>query len=437
MSQIKRVAVLGSGTMGLGIAGMCASAGCDVLLLDLHKESCDSALPRLVAGRTPVLEDETRLHLITTGSFADDMPKIADCQWICEAIVEEVSAKRRIFREAERYRSDGSILSTNTSGIPLRDLYTGMPERLQQDVAVTHFFNPVHAMKLVELVPGTRTRSEAIAVLADFLGNTVGKGVVYAKDTVNFIGNRIGCLWINAGLHLAEKSILTDGLTVEQVDALLSTPMGFPATGLYGLCDLIGIDVMYNVNRNLEENLPENDSSRRFIALPEKVQGMYDRGQLGRKTGGGFYKLIRHTDGSKSMEVFDLAPETWRSEAPVTLQENEQSFRDLFENPGNPGRLVRDLMATTLCYTAGCVPEIADDIVNVDRAMRWGFGWEKGPFQLMDEIGAHSLIALANEHPFAMPNMLQVLIDSGESTFYRHQGTEFLTVCGQWERVPD
>ena len=437
MGPIKRVAVLGSGTMGLGIAGMCANAGCDVLLLDLHRESCDNALPRLLAGRAPVLEDETLLQHITTGSFADDMPRIADCQWICEAIIEEVSIKRKIFREAERYRSNGSILSTNTSGIPLRDLYTGMPERLQQDVAVTHFFNPVHVMKLVELVPGTQTRPEVIPALADFLGNTVGKGAVYAKDTVNFIGNRIGCLWINAGLHLAEKSILTDGLTVEQVDAVLSTPMGFPATGLYGLCDLIGIDVMYNVNRNLEANLPDDDYSRRFTALPEKVQGMYNRGQLGRKTGGGFYKLIRHGDGRKSMEVFDFAGETWRSESPVTLHENEQSFRDLFENPDPAGRLVRNLMATTLCYTAACVPEISEDIVNVDRAMRWGFGWEKGPFQLMDEIGAHRLVALARETPFAMPAMLQVLIDSGESTFYRNQGTEFLNVSGQWERVPE
>ena len=301
MTEIKNVAVLGCGTMGLGIAAVCANAGCKVLLLDMTKEACDSALPKLLTGRSPVIEDKLLLDNISTGSFDQDMHLLSECQWICEAVIESVSIKREVFLNAEKYRSDGSIISTNTSGIPLRDIYTDMPDRLQQDIAVTHFFNPVHIMTLVEIVPGDNTRPEVITTLADFLGKTLGKGVVYAKDTVNFIGNRIGCMWINAGVHMAEKAIMKGDLTIEEVDALLGEPIGLPPTGLYALTDLIGIDVMYNVNKNMDENLPENDFSRQFVALPPSIQAMYERGQLGRKTGGGFYKLNRHEDGSKSM----------------------------------------------------------------------------------------------------------------------------------------
>ena len=435
--NIKKVAVLGSGTMGTGIAGVCANAGFDVLLLDLQTESCDKAKARLTEGRSPVIEDDAVLDRITTGSFDDDLEKVADCQWICEVVVENVDIKREIFKRVEAVRSDNSIISTNTSGIPLRDIDAGMPDRLRRDIAVTHFFNPVHIMKLVELVPGEDTRPEVISTLADFLGNSLGKGVVYAKDTVNFIGNRIGCMWMFAGLQLAEKAIEEDGLSIETVDALMSEPMGFPGTGLFGLIDLVGLDVMRNVGQNLDENLPEKDYGRKFIHFSENLQQMYDRGQLGRKSGGGFYKLIRHDDGSKTMEVFDIIEHEWSLAGEIKLPQSEQTLTGLFNTDSDNARFVQDVMATTLCYTADLVPDIADDIVNIDRAMRWGFAWQRGPFELIDELGAHTLINLVNDNNVSMPKMLQVLIDAGESTFYRNQGTEFLTTSGQWESVPD
>ena len=326
MSEIKKVVVLGSGTMGMGIAGVCANAGCDVVLLDMEKAACDKAKERLVAGRSPVVKDETALERIQTGDFDKNLNTVADADWICEAIIENVNIKRSMFERVDPLRKEGSIITTNTSGIPLRDIYQGMPERLQQDIAVTHFFNPVHIMKLVELVPGEHTRPAVIETLAGFLGGTLGKGVVYAKDTVNFIGNRIGCFWMLAGLHKAENAMATDGLTIEAVDALMSSPVGFPATGLYGLVDLIGLDVMYNVGKNLEANLPENDAGRDFVALTPAVQALYDKGQLGRKTGGGFYKLTRHDDGSKTMEVFDLIKNEWRNSDPASLGDDEQTI---------------------------------------------------------------------------------------------------------------
>ena len=432
MTRIEKVAVLGSGTMGSGIAGICANAGCRVLLLDLDEANCGSALGRLSGGRAPVVQDPGLLDNIRTGSFDRDLDGISDCDWICEAIVEDVGIKRDMFSRVEAVRRDGSIITTNTSGIPLRDIYAGMPERLRRDIAVTHFFNPVHIMKLVELVPGEDTRTEVIGALADFLGNTLGKGVVYAKDTVNFIGNRIGCMWMLAGLHIAETSMNEDGLDIQTVDALMSAPIGLPATGLYGLVDLIGLDVMYNVGRNLEANLPEDDAGRRFVRFTDRVQRLYDRGQLGRKSGGGFYRLLRHDDGSKSMEVFDLARDEWQPSGNVVLPENEQSLQGLFAADSANGRFVRSLITETLCYSADLVPDIADDIVNVDRAMRWGFGWKKGPFELIDELGARNLAESADRLGLAAPAMLSRLLDRGESTFYRRDGTEYFGVDGHW-----
>ena len=436
MTEINKVAVLGSGTMGFGIAGVCANAGCDVLLLDLDKESCDKAKERLTVGRAPVIKDEALLDKITTGSFDDDLSKISECQWICEVVVENVDIKRALFEKVEAARSEGSIVSSNTSGIPLRDIYTGMPKRLQQDIAVTHFFNPVHIMRLVELVPGEHTKREVITSLAEFLGNRLGKGVVYAKDTVNFIGNRIGCMWMLSGLHFAQVAMENDGLDIETIDALMSTPIGLPPTGLYGLVDLIGLDVMYNVGKNLESNLPQDDIGRRYLAFPNSVNKLYDRGQLGRKTGGGFYKLTRHDDGSKTMEVFDLNNDNWRQANTPSLSEDQNTLEELWEADSSNGRFVRNIMSTTLSYSAELVPEIADDIVNVDRAMRWGFGWAKGPFELIDQLGADRLAATLQQQNVNLPSMLKKLIESGEKSFYRDNGNEYFGVDGHWHPTP-
>ncbi len=435
MTTIKTVAVLGSGTMGAGIAGICANAGCQVLLLDMDQSNCEKALERLAGGRLPVVAEPDNLKNIQTGSFDNDLDKIGQYDWICEAIIEDVSIKRDMFTKVESLRSDGSIVTTNTSGIPLRDIYTGMPERLRQDIAVTHFFNPVHIMKLVELVPGEDTRPAVIETLADFLGNTLGKGVVYAKDTVNFIGNRIGCMWMLAGLHVAENAMQHDGLDIETVDALMSAPIGLPATGLYGLVDLIGLDVMFNVGRNLDINLPDDDAGRRFVKFTESVQALYDKGQLGRKTGGGFYKLTRHEDGSKTMEIFDLGEGQWRAAREATLPESDQTLSGLFASDSDGAKFARNIMTETLCYSANLVPEIADDIVNVDRAMRWGFGWKKGPFEMIDDLGPEVLANSAKALGMETPSMVAKLLESGAPSFYRNNGEEFFGVDGQWHSL--
>lgn len=431
MKSINRVAVLGAGTMGAGIAGICANADCEVRLLDVDTAAAEAAKQRLTAGRAPVCDAES-LARIACGAFDGDLQKIADCDWICEAVVEDLAVKRDLFARVEAARAGGSLVSTNTSGIPLRAICAELPARLQQDIAVTHFFNPAHIMRLVELVPGANTRAEAVDSLANFLAGKLGKGVVRAKDTVNFIANRIGCFWLLAGLHLAEDA-RRDGLSAETVDALTSAPLGLPpAAGLYGLNDLIGLDVMANVGANLAANLPADDPGRRFTALPAAVQRMFERGQLGRKTGGGFYQLTRHDDGSKSMRVFDLGDEDWRPAQAVELAESEKTAAELFAMDGERGRFFRALAAETLAYAAGLVPQIADDIVSIDRAMRWGFNWRRGPFEMIDAIGAARVAAEAAALGKTVPALLARAVDAGG--FYRDG--EYLTVAGEWAPVP-
>ncbi len=429
-TQIKKVAVIGAGTMGAGIAGLCAAKGCEVVLLDMTRELADKGIEKLTLGKRPAVTDETAAR-IGRGSLQDDLSMIADSDWICEAVVEDLAIKRDLFSRLEAVRKDGSILSTNTSGIPLRDIYAQMPERMQQNIAVTHFFNPVHIMKLVELVPGSKTDNQVMTALTDFLNNTLEKGTVRAKDTVNFIGNRIGCYWMLAGLHKAADS----GLSIESVDALMSKPVGLPPTGLYGLIDLIGLDVMDFVGKNLSKNLPDNDPGRSYLALPETEQHMLNNGQLGRKTGGGFYKMVKSADGEKSMQVFDLQQKDWRAIQKVELNDAQTDIEQLMYGSDGESQFAWNLMSNTLTYSSALVPEISDDIVNVDRAMKWGFNWAQGPFELLDAVNARKFAEKCQAEGTAIEGMLKVLMDSGNDTFYRNNGSEFLGLDGNYYPV--
>ena len=433
--EVKSVAVLGGGTMGLGIAAASADAGADVLLLDVTMEAAEASLDRMKNIRPPAFEDPASADRIKLGSFTDDLAQIADYDWICEAIIEDVNTKRDLFTKLEPLRRDGSVVSTNTSGIPLKDISEGMPERLRKDIVVTHFFNPVKIMRLMELIPGEETTEDVTAALADFCGNKLGKGVVYAKDTVNFIGNRIGCFFMLSGLHKS-RAALQAGMQMEKVDALLSRPVGLPPTGLYGLIDLIGLDIMDLVGKNLKVNLPAGDVGLDFTAFPPEEQAMLERGQLGRKAKGGFYRLNIAEDGTKSKEIFDLTTQSWRPQEAVELTADQQNTETVFFLDDAEGQLVWDVMGGTLLYAADLVPEIADDVVNIDRAMRWGFGWAKGPFELLDQIGPSKIIAKLEADGKELPAMLKVLKEAGAESFYRKDGAEYLTLKGIWDATP-
>jgi 3-hydroxyacyl-CoA dehydrogenase len=433
--QIESVAVLGAGTMGSGIAALCAQAGCRVALLDITRAAAEQAIARMVEGRPPMLDDAAKAELITPGSFEDDLPAaVGSADWICEAIIEDLATKRALFGRLEPLRREGSVVSSNTSGIRLRTITEGLPLRLRRDIAVTHFFNPVRVMKLVELVPGADTRAETIGALERFLAERLGKGVVHAKDTVNFIGNRIGCFWMLSGLHKAHAG-LADGLSMEQIDALLAAPVGIPPTGLYGLLDLIGLDVLELVAKNLAANLPDGDAGLAFARLPPIEHAMVERGQLGRKTGGGFYRLLRHDDGTRSKEVFDLRLQSWRAAENATLAPEHTEAASLLFDDDPQGRLAWDVMGGTLCYAAELIPEIADDVVNVDRAMRWGFNWAKGPFELLDALGPARVIDRLETSDQPLPKMLDVLRKAGAEHFYG-EGSTCLGTDGAFHPVP-
>jgi 3-hydroxyacyl-CoA dehydrogenase len=431
--EINSVAVLGAGTMGSGIAALCAGIGCPVLLLDVTREAAERAIRRMGEGRSPMLEDPDATSRITPGSLETDLAHAAESDWICEAIIEDLQAKRALLQRVEPIRRDGSVISTNTSGIPLLAITEGMPTRLKNDIAVTHFFNPAKVMRLVELVAGRETRPEVIGALQQFLGARLGKGVVHAKDTVNFIGNRIGCFWMLAGLHKAEAA-RAQGLSMEAIDALMGKPLGIPPTGLFGLIDLIGLDVMDLVARNLAANLPDGDAGRAYASLPPIEQAMLQRNQLGRKSGGGFYRSLKLDDGSRRKEVFDLGSERWQDMQEIELAPEHGSAGSLLFADDAPGRFAWDLMSTTLCYAADLVPEIADDIVNVDRALRWGFNWRHGPFELLDAIGPERVIGRLESERRPLPRMLAVLQAAGGGRFYRDNA--YLGTDGAFHPLP-
>jgi len=432
--EIESVAVLGAGTMGMGIAAACAMAGSRVILLDLTRESAEQAIARMGEGRSPALEDPEKSALILPGSLTNDLDMIAGCDWICEAVIENLAVKQELLQRVETVRRAGSIVSTNTSGIPLHAIADGMPESLQRDLCVTHFFNPVKVMRLLELIPGEMTDPEVLAAVSSYCAERLGKGVVPAKDTVNFIGNRIGCFWILSGLHKA-RAALEQGLSMEQVDALMSAPVGLPPTGLYGLVDLIGLDVMDLVGKNLAANLPQRDIGRDYATFPVTEELMLKRGQLGRKSGGGFYRVTRLEDGNKLKEVYDLQHGEWRVASVVELASEHQTLTSLMFADDLPGRFAWDLMIGTLCYAADLVPEISDSLVGVDRAMRWGFNWAAGPFEMLDALGPQRVIDRLEAEGHPLPKMLAVLRDASGDTFYRAGGSECLGPDGNYAAV--
>lgn len=423
--SIESVAIIGTGTMGAGIAAASAAAGCRVLMLDLTSEAVERALSTI---------DEGDRHLVDTGTIDNDLEKVADYDWVCEAIVEDVEVKRELFSRLEEIRKQDSVISSNTSGIPLRHISEGMSDRFRHDVAITHFFNPVRVMRLFELVPGEDTDQDVIDAFAAFGANQLGKGVVHAKDTVNFIGNRIGCFFMLSGLRLA-KGFLADGMNQETVDSILGAPVGLPPTGLYGLIDLIGLDVMELVGKNLAVNLPDGDAGHAFTEFPPAEQAMHDRGQLGRKAGGGFARQTKLEDGSRHKETFDLLSEDWRDAQPADLDGAPTELGEILFDDSPCGHLAWQVFGGTLRYAADLVPEIADDVLNIDNAIRWGFNWVNGPFEMLDHLGPQRVIDRITAEGGTLPAMLQVLDDSDGETFYRKEGSEFLGIDGEYHAI--
>jgi 3-hydroxyacyl-CoA dehydrogenase len=356
-------------------------------------------------------------RLITPGNLDDDLALVADCDWIIEAVIERLDIKRDLYLRLDAVRKPGAVVSSNTSTIPLRDLVAQMPVSFRRDFMITHFFNPPRFMRLLEVVDGPDTRAEASAAVREFCDQALGKGVVECKDTPGFIGNRIGVYW----LQCAVSEAFAQGITVEEADALIGRAAGIPSTGVFALADLVGLDLMPHVLASMQASLPADDPFREYYEIPALVRKLIADGYTGRKGKGGFYRMNR-SGGTRVKEALDLVSGEYRAARtprPAALEAaREGGLRALLDGEDRTARYAFSVLGKTLAYAASLLPEIADDVVAVDDAMKLGYGWQQGPFELIDRIGASWLVARLQQRGLMVPALLR---EVGEQTFYRVQ----------------
>jgi 3-hydroxyacyl-CoA dehydrogenase len=415
--KINKVAVIGAGTMGAGIAGQVANAGIEVWLLDLPTDDNPNALAergleRLRDPNTPGLMNSEAESLIHLGNTRDDFNQLADCDWVAEAVVERLDIKKELYHRLDDVCHAQAIVTSNTSTIPIRLLIEDMPEAFCKRFAITHFFNPVRFMRLLELVRGEHTDVEVMALLARFCEQQLGKGVVTCLDTPGFLGNRVGVYTIQCALHAAFEL----GLTPLEADTLFGRPMGIPKTGVFGLYDLIGIDLMSDVVQSLVNILPDNDAFHAEAGRIDLMTRMISNGQTGNKQGQGFYRDSDNGD-RQALDLnegsYGLAP---RLNLPLAEKAEQQGVRQLLEDESLYGQYAWRVLSRSLSYAAGLIPEVGDSPVGIDDAMKLGYNWIKGPFELVDEIGVDYFIQRLQADQMPIP---EFLAEAAGSSFYR------------------
>ena len=434
---ISRVCVIGAGVMGSGIAAQVANAGVAVVLLDIIPPGASdrnvlakAALERLQKTEPAPLMSKAALKLIEIGNVEDDLASLAACDWIIEAVTEKIEAKQTLYRKIEPFRKDGSVMSSNTSTLPLHILMDGMPISMKQDFCITHFFNPPRYMRLLEVVAGPETRAEAVAAVAEFSDLKLGKVVVRAKDTPGFIANRIGVFWIQCAVNAARGL----GLTVEEADAVMGKPCGFPKSGVFDLLDIVGLDLQPHIDASLRFALPKTDAYVQMPADFPLLARLIAEGSTGRKGKGGFYRLNR-AGGKKEKQVIDLKTGEYRAVNTVSFESVDAAkggLRALVSHPDRGGQLAWKVLSQTLRYAASLVPGIAEDIADVDLAMRTGFNWKRGPFEMIDQLGATWFAEmLAGENMTVPPLVNEAALQNG---FYK--GNQQLAASGGYKPVP-
>ena len=444
MRRIKKVAVLGAGTMGMGIAAQFANIGCDVLLLDLLKQPeenkdkqkspnaiADAALLNALKAKShhPFYDDAFAAR-IKTGNFEDDLEKIGDCDWIIEAVVEKLEIKRSLFEKIEKHRTPGTLITSNTSGIPISLMAKGRSEDFRKHFCGTHFFNPVRFMRLLEIIPSSETDPQTIAFLMQYGDKVLGKETVLCKDTPGFIANRIGFFSGEEILNLTDKY----KLRVEEVDSLTGTLIDRPKTGSFRLRDLIGVDVTPKTAAGMMENLPEDAfaQQQKSRPVPMYLEYLLEHKYLGNKTGQGFYKKSAEKDanGNTIFDVLDLEKLEYRPPQPPELPvlELEKKIRNLDERiravvkaGDTGGQFLQEYFAHLFAYAADRIPEISENIYSVDMAMRAGYAWELGPFQLWDTVGFIEGIAMMKNLGLKPAAWINEMADQGKSSFYKSE----------------
>jgi 3-hydroxyacyl-CoA dehydrogenase len=443
--KIRQAAVIGSGVMGGGIAALLAGAGIKTLLLDIvpfdlkAEEKNDpgvrnrivkAGLDAVLMSSPPLLMQQKDVDRISIGNLEDDMEKISECDWIVEVVVENLKIKQDLLKRIEPKRKPGAIVSSNTSGLPLKAMSQGLSLDFKQHFLGTHFFNPVRYMHLLEIIKGKDTLPEVIEFVSDFGERILGKGIVMAKDTPNFVGNRIGV----HGMVKAMQLMLEDGLSIPEVDALFGTAMGRPKTAMFKTSDLVGLDTLGHVAKNTYDLVVDDDQRDSFI-LPEFVDRMIQKNLLGNKTKGGFYKTdltpewkkIRQVIDPKTLEYSEYEPADFpclvAAKQAKTLGEK---IKAIVYGNDKGARFAWKVVASGLIYAAGKIPEISDTVVDIDNAMKWGFNFEMGPFETWDAIGIEPSVKKMEADGFEVPEKIKRMISAGHVSFYKtDQGQRF------------
>ena len=442
---IKKIAVIGSGVMGSGIAAQVANAGIPVVLLDIvpnpaadRSMLAKGAIAKMLKADPAPLMSASAARLITPGNMEDDLELLAECDWIIEVVLEDLKVKHATYEKVQKHRKKGSVVSSNTSTIPLHFLTEPFGDALANDFLITHFFNPPRYMRLLELVVGPKTRADAAAEIKQFCDVTLGKGVVTCHDTPGFIANRLGVFWLTAGINEAFNT----GISIEAADAVMSKPVGIPKTGIFGLIDLVGIDLMPHLAESLLSTLPEKDQYRNIFVDYPFIHGMIKAGYTGRKGKGGFYRLDPQSD-KKTKQVLQLDQNNFTETTSYAAVEKPKlasadagkaGLKAVVTHEDIGGQYAWKVLSQTLAYAASLVPEIADTIADVDEAMRLGYNWKYGPFEMIDQLGPSWFAAKLAAEGLPVPALLAAV---GEGSFYKIDNGKqhFFGVDGKYHPV--
>lgn len=446
MLRIGKAAVLGAGTMGAGIAAHLANAGIPTLLLDIAPRELTAdeqakGLPldspkvryRIVNSLfeaakklkpAPFMLNENAA-LITTGNFEDDIAKLKDCDFVIEAVIENLEIKHKIFSEVEKHRKAGSVIASNTSGIPIKSIAEPFSDDFKAHFLGVHFFNPPRYMKLVEVIPTEWTKPEVSCSVFGFLDERLGKGVVAAKDRPNFIANRVGTFGMMATVHAMKEM----NLTPTEVDQITGKAIGHASSATFRTADLVGLDVLAHVNKNLYPAIPD-DEDRDVFQMPEFLTGMLDKNLLGDKTGGGFYKKSKDAEGKRQILELDFATGEYKPQvktkftsldAAKQIEDLPKRVKTLTWGKDKVGEFLWKTMTRTFIYAANRIPEIADTIVEIDEAIMWGFGWEIGVFETWDAIGVTESVERMRAEGQKVPANVEKMLESGATSFYKEE----------------
>jgi 3-hydroxyacyl-CoA dehydrogenase len=436
--KIRTAAVIGSGVMGGGIAALLAAAGVKTLLLDIvpfdleeeekynpaaRNRIAKAGLDALLGSNPALLMQKKDVDRITIGNLEDDFDRIARMDWIIEVVVENLQIKKDLLQRIAKVRTKGTIVSTNTSGIPLQAMSEGLSREFKQHFLGTHFFNPVRYMKLLEIIPGQETVPEVLEFMANYGERILGKGIVWAKDTPNFVGNRIGV----QGMVKVIQLMVEDGLTIPEVDALFGPVMGRPKTAMFKTADLVGLDVLAHVAKNTYD-LVKNDEDRDSFVMPSFVNTMIQKKMLGKKSQGGFYKTDLTPEWQKVRKVIDPATLEYAEFEFATFpcldnakkaKSLPQKMQAVVYGDDNGAQFAWKAVANNLIYAANRIPEISDTIVEIDNAMKWGFNFAMGPFETWDAIGLQRSVAKMERDGLVVPEKVKKMIAAGCTSFYK------------------